>query len=203
VPSSRPVTPPRPSLAPVPSHRPAAPSPRAAAPSINPDVQRPVRPIVPLYQPLPPHIHQDYPQVGVDMAVPSTSSSSPVSVSSSSSSSSSSSGLPPQARHRIPNDFDFQQEARYFEEFGEIMPGAQYTHFVDPDGKANVAEAKKLSDEKAIDPNWDVDDEEESDEEEEPLRRRRGRKSKGKQKVQPKGKAKPRQKRKPLQGNTS
>ena len=82
------------------------------------------------------------------------------------------------------------------------MPGAQYTHLVDPEGKAKVAEEKKLEDENAIDPNWDEEDEE-SDEEEEPLRRRRGGKSKGKQKVQPKGKAKPRQKRKPLQGNTS
>ena len=82
------------------------------------------------------------------------------------------------------------------------MPGAQYTHLVDPEGKAKVAEAKKLEDENAINPNWDEDDEEESDEEEEPPRRGRGKKSKGKQKVKPKGKAKPRQKRKPLQGNT-
>ena len=90
---------------------------------------------------------------------------------------------------------------RYFREFGQLMPAAQYSHLVQPQGQGQVAEAKE-DDESATDPNWEEGDEEEGDEEDEPPRRGRGKKNKGKETVQPKGKAKPRQKRKPLQGNS-
>ena len=96
---------------------------------------------------------------------------------------------------------------RYFQEFGDVMPGGDYGHSGEPAAAKQFHEAKEGthqhdSEDDITDPEWEEKDEEEDEEEESPPRRGRGRKGKGKDKAQPKNKPKPRGKRKALQGST-